>query len=64
MKNLIYIFFSLASLFVCLATPSLFFLGKMSEQGYKSLFLAASVSWFIFATLWASATKRAKRGRF
>jgi hypothetical protein len=44
---------SLVSLAACLAAPVLRFLGKISPESYKLIFLAASVSWFVFATLWA-----------
>jgi hypothetical protein len=42
------------SLFICLASPFLYFLGKISEKDYKWIFLFASLFWFIFATVWAS----------
>jgi hypothetical protein len=44
---------SLVSLAGCLAAAVLHFLGKLSSDSYKMVFLAASVGWFIFATLWA-----------
>jgi hypothetical protein len=44
---------SLISLAGCLAVPVLHFLGKLSSDSYKLVFLAASVGWFVFATLWA-----------
>lgn len=37
------------SLAGCLAAPVLYFLGRISESGYKTGFLAASVAWFVFA---------------
>jgi len=49
------------SLFFCLASPFLCFLGKISEKDYKWIFLLASLFWFIFATLWASFGKGARR---
>lgn len=49
------------SLFFCLASPFLYFLGKISEKDYKWAFLTASLFWFIFATLWASFGKGARR---
>jgi hypothetical protein len=42
---------SLACLAVCLAAPVLHFLGKLSPEGNKRLFLAASVGWFVLASL-------------
>jgi hypothetical protein len=43
---------SLLSLAVCLAAPVMRFLGKISLESYKLIFLAASFGWFVFATLW------------
>jgi len=43
---------SLVSLAGCLAAPVLHFLGKLGSDAYKLIFLAASVGWFVFATLW------------
>jgi hypothetical protein len=37
----------------CLAAPVLHFLGKLSLEGNKRLFLAASVGWFVLAPLWS-----------
>jgi len=45
----IFMGFALLSLFFCLAAPFLYFWGQMSEGGYKSLFLAASMGWFVFS---------------
>jgi hypothetical protein len=59
MSNMIFAFVSLLSLAVCLFAPVLFFLGKMTEENYKLVFLIASIAWFIFATLWARKKKRA-----
>jgi len=44
---------SIISLAACLAAPVLHFLGKLSSESYKLVFLAASIGWFVFATLWA-----------
>ncbi len=41
---------AVASLAVCIWTPIQVFNGSLSEQDYKSWFLAASIAWFIFAT--------------
>jgi hypothetical protein len=35
------------------AAPVIHFLGKLSSDSSKLVFLAASVGWFVFATLWA-----------
>lgn len=43
---------SLLSLAGCLAAPLLHFLGKLGPDAYQVIFLAASVGWFAFATLW------------
>jgi hypothetical protein len=40
---------ALLSLCACLAVPILYFLGRVSEQGYKTGFLVASIGWFVFA---------------
>lgn len=49
------------SLLFCLASPFLYSLGKISEKDYKWAFLTASFFWFVFATLWASLGKKARR---
>ncbi len=41
---------AVAALVVCMWAPIEVFVGAMSEQDYKSWFLAASVAWFLFAT--------------
>lgn len=41
---------ALLSLAACLAFPILYFLGRISERGYKTGFLIASIAWFVFAT--------------
>jgi hypothetical protein len=53
------IILSLASLITCLAAPILHFLGKMSAETYKLVFMIASLGWFVFATLWARPRKKA-----
>jgi hypothetical protein len=37
------------SLGACLAAPILYFLGRISEESYKTAFLIASIAWFVFA---------------
>ena len=45
---------SMTSLILCLMSSILHFLGKVSMGQYKGIFMFASISWFIFATIWAS----------
>lgn len=40
---------ALLSLAACLAAPVLYFLGRITEAGYKTAFLVASIGYFIFA---------------
>ena len=47
-----------ASLIVCMAAPAQHFWGDLSLDGYKNLFLAGTVGWFVFATLALSRGKR------
>ena len=49
MKRILQIL-AVASLAVCIWTPIQVFTGGLSEQDYKSLFLAGSIGWFVFAT--------------
>jgi hypothetical protein len=44
---------SLACLVGCLAAPVLHFLGRLSAEGNKRVFLAASIAWFLLAGLWS-----------
>ncbi len=39
---------------VCLAAPVFYFLGYAGMQTYRTVLLAGSLGWFIFATAWAS----------
>jgi hypothetical protein len=48
---------SLASLAACLISAVLHFLGRISTQDFRVIFLLASVGWFVFATLWARPRK-------
>ncbi len=52
MAKKIYGLGALLSLFVCLLVPFLLFMEKISESPYKTVFLIASVAWFVFATAW------------
>jgi hypothetical protein len=49
------------SLLCCLASPLLYFWGKIGEKDYKGIFLVASVSWFLFAALLALIKKGGQR---
>ena len=49
MVSRIFLSMAVLSLLLCLAAPFLYFSGRMSEGGYKSLFLAASMGWFVFS---------------
>jgi len=51
---------ALLSLGVCLAVPVLFFVGKISEGGYKLAFNLGSLGWFIFAAAWMAGRGRRK----
>jgi len=51
---------ALVSLGTCLAAPLLFFLGRISEGTYKTLFLLASAAWFVLATV-RTAARRGSR---
>lgn len=48
-------------LLCCLASPLLYFLGKIDEKDYKGFFLVASLSWFLFASLLALIKKIGQR---
>ncbi len=51
---------ALIGLALCLAAPILYFLGILSEAGFKLALVPASLTWFVFGALWAAA--RNKRG--
>lgn len=53
MKGLLAVLAAL-SLGWCLAAPLLYFHGTLTMEAYKSHLLAASVAWFVFATLWTT----------
>ncbi len=42
------------SLLACLAAPVLYFVGALDEQAYRQLFGAASLAWFLAATIFAA----------
>jgi len=50
------------SLALCLLFPILCFLQRLSVERYKFGLLSASIAWFVFAGLWASAPKKTKKG--
>lgn len=50
----IYAAVSALSLAVCLAAPFLFLQQTLSDRAYKGTLAAASLAWFVFATLWIS----------
>jgi len=49
---------SLASLAACLIPAILHFSARISAPDYKLIFLLASISWFVFASLWAKGRKK------
>lgn len=53
MDRLLFSFLALGSLAVCLLSALGYFLGKLLASEYKLIFFIASLTWFIFATLWA-----------
>lgn len=53
MARLLFSFLALGSLAVCLLSALGYFLGKLQASEYKLIFFIASLTWFIFATLWA-----------
>ena len=58
MKTLIYAFLSVASLAICLIVPFLYLWAKIGESQFKLIFLATSMAWFVFATLWNGVKKK------
>jgi hypothetical protein len=59
MQKMLLAVLSLASLSLCLISAILHFLGHLSNESYKVIFLVASAGWFILAALWARKRKRA-----
>ena len=45
---------AVAALAWCLAAPLLYFRGIVTMEDYKAQLLAASLAWFVFATVWAT----------
>ena len=50
---------SIACLIVCLVVPVIYFHGGVDEAAYKNTMTAASVGWFVFATLWGTRKSQA-----
>ena len=42
---------ALISLLACLVFPLMYFWGQISLPAYKNLLVAASLGWFVFATM-------------
>jgi hypothetical protein len=60
---LVFTLLAAASLAGCLAAPSLYFYGRISEEGYKLGFLLFSAGWFVFATVAENLRERSAGGR-
>jgi putative SOS response-associated peptidase YedK len=60
-KNVFFVFLSLVSLCLCLVAPFIYFLGIVKEGSYKWIFFLASLSWFVFATLWSRKRKKTNK---
>jgi hypothetical protein len=58
MRRRVFAVLALLGLALCLAFPILRFLGRISEAGFRSGLLAASLGWFVFASLWAVKPKK------
>lgn len=58
MRKTILAVLSLLSLFLCLLAAVFHFLGNISGKSYRVLFIAASIGYFVSATLWARKTKK------
>jgi len=61
MQRILFEVLAIISLVLCLVFPILRFLGKIEADRFKSGFLFASIAWFIFATLWATRTKKSSK---
>jgi hypothetical protein len=58
MISSIFLGMAVLSLLLCLAAPFLYFSGRLSSGEYRSLFLAASVGWFVFSVARLSIRKK------
>ena len=52
---------ALVSLMMCLAAPALYVAGTVEVEGYKTVFLIASLAWFVAATVYDAQRQRAVR---
>ena len=52
---------ALVSLAACLVAPVLYFAGRVEVESYKTVFLIASIAWFIAATVYDAQRQRALR---
>ena len=50
---------AVVSLAVCLLAPVLYFAGRIEVEGYKTIFLIASIAWFVAATVYDAQRPRA-----
>jgi hypothetical protein len=50
---MIWLLLAIAAWIAGLSAALAFFWGSLDQQTYRNLLLAASVSWFVFATMWA-----------
>jgi hypothetical protein len=58
MKRRLFAVLALLSLALCLAFPVLRFLDRISEGGFRTGLLIASLGWFVFAPLWSLKPKK------
>jgi len=58
MMHTLFAVLALISLSLCIASPSLYFFGKIGEDLFKTWFLIFSISWFIFGGLWMTIKKK------
>ena len=52
---------AVVSLAVCLVAPVLYFAGRIEVEDYKTVFLVASIGWFVAATVYDAQRQRAPR---
>lgn len=62
MARRIYAVLAFLSLALCLLFPVLRFLERLGPDRFKFGLLTASIAWFVFAGLWASAPRKSKKG--
>lgn len=56
---MILLILAIAALGTGLYSAIAFFLGALTEESYHQLLMAATLSWFVFATMWASRKPKA-----